>query len=32
MQNGLLVGFCNVPERQAGAVAEQLHGVVSASR
>jgi len=32
MQDGLLVGFCNVPERQAGALAEQLHGVVGAAR
>lgn len=32
MQNGLLVGFCNVPERQAAALARQLHDVVRAAR
>lgn len=32
MQDGLLVGFANVPERQAGPIAEQLYGVVRASR
>lgn len=32
MQNGLLIGFANVPERQAAAVAEQLYGVVIAAR
>lgn len=32
MQDGLLVGFCNVPERQAAALAEQLHGVIRAAR
>lgn len=32
MQDGLLVGFANVPERQAGLIAEQLYAVVNASR
>lgn len=32
MQDGLLVGFCNVPERQATAIAEQLQVIVKAAR
>jgi GntR family transcriptional regulator / MocR family aminotransferase len=32
MQDGLLVGFANVPERQAPAMAEQLHAIVMAAR
>jgi GntR family transcriptional regulator/MocR family aminotransferase len=32
MQDGLLVGFANVPERQAPAIAEQLHAIIVAAR
>jgi len=32
LQDGLVVGFANVAERQAPALAEQLHGIVMASR
>jgi len=32
MQDGLLVGFCNVPERQAATIAEQLYAIVKAAR
>ena len=32
MQDGLLVGFANVPERQAPGLAEQLHAIVMAAR
>jgi GntR family transcriptional regulator/MocR family aminotransferase len=31
MQDGLLVGFANVPERQSAAMADQLFGVVEAA-
>jgi len=32
LQDGLLVGFANVAERQAPTLAEQLHGIVTAGR
>ena len=32
LQNALLVGFANVPERQAPQMAEQLHAIVMAAR
>ena len=32
LQDGLLVGFANVAERQAQSVAEQLHGIVTEAR
>ena len=32
MQDGLLAGFCNVPERQAATIAEQLYAIVKAAR
>jgi GntR family transcriptional regulator/MocR family aminotransferase len=32
MQDALLVGFANVPERQAAALAEQLHALIEAAR
>ncbi len=31
LHDGLVVGFCNVAERQAPALAEQLHAIVAAS-
>jgi len=32
LHDGMLVGFANVAERQAPALAEQLHGIVAAGR
>jgi hypothetical protein len=32
LTDGLLVGFANVPERNAAAIADQLHAAVEAAR